>query len=150
MMPTVAVLIALALGKALASVDVSADAAFVFQGTAEDARPLLPPSPARSSRVIALVLSLTLVALQRPPASSPRGCCATSCATGPTRSRVSIFVATFAYSTAGLYTVGVSNSSRTAEYPRLAVTVAIVLIFACLAALVYFIDHWRTRSRSTW
>ena len=47
-MPTAAVLIALALGKALASVEVSADAAFVFQGTADDARdPVDRASPAR-------------------------------------------------------------------------------------------------------
>jgi uncharacterized membrane protein len=54
---------------------------------------------------------------------------------------LSVFVATFAYSTAGLYTVGVSGGNRTAEFPRLAVTGAIVLLFASLCMLVYFADH---------
>jgi hypothetical protein len=35
---------------------------------------------------------------------------------------LSAFVATFAYSAAGLYTVGVSGGNRTAAFPRLAVS----------------------------
>ena len=50
-------------------------------------------------------------------------------------------MATFVYSTAGLYTVGVSAGSRTEEYPRLAVSGAMVLLFASLAMVVYFADH---------
>jgi uncharacterized membrane protein len=54
---------------------------------------------------------------------------------------LSAFVATFAYSAAGLYTVGVSGGSRTAAFPRLAVSGAIVLLFVSLGLLVYFADH---------
>jgi uncharacterized membrane protein len=54
---------------------------------------------------------------------------------------LSVFVATFAYCTAGLYTVGISGGSRVEEFPRLAVTGAILLLFACLGFLIYFIDH---------
>src|SRR5262249_39694951 len=54
---------------------------------------------------------------------------------------LSAFVATFAYSAAGLYTVGVSAGSRTTAFPRLAVSGAIVLLFASLGLLVYFADH---------
>jgi uncharacterized membrane protein len=54
---------------------------------------------------------------------------------------LSVFVATFAYSAAGLYTVGVSGGSRTTGYPRLAVTGAMLLLFVSLALLVYFADH---------
>jgi uncharacterized membrane protein len=50
-------------------------------------------------------------------------------------------VATFAYSAAGLYTVGVSGGNRTAAFPRLAVSGAIVLLFASLGLLVFFADH---------
>jgi uncharacterized membrane protein len=50
-------------------------------------------------------------------------------------------VATFAYAAAGLYTVGVSAGQRTGDYPRLAVTGAIVLLFVSLGLLVYFADH---------
>src|SRR4029079_6912030 len=54
---------------------------------------------------------------------------------------LSVFVATFVYSTAGLYTVGVNGGQRTDDYPRLAVPFAIVLLFASLIVLVYFVHH---------
>ena len=54
---------------------------------------------------------------------------------------LSVFVATFAYSVAGLYTVGVSAGSRTSDYPRVAVSGAIFLLFLSLALLVYYANH---------
>ena len=45
------------------------------------------------------------------------------------------FVATFAYNAAGLYTVGVSGGNRTATFPRLAVSGAIVLLLVSLGLL---------------
>jgi uncharacterized membrane protein len=59
----------------------------------------------------------------------------------PSQVVLSAFVATFAYSAARLYPVGVSAGSRTASYPRLAVSGAIVLLFISLGLLVYFADH---------
>jgi uncharacterized membrane protein len=50
-------------------------------------------------------------------------------------------VATFAYSAAGLYTVGVSGGNRTTAFPRLAVSGALVLLFVSLGLLVFFADH---------
>lgn len=47
-----------------------------------------------------------------------------------------LFIATFAYNAAGLYTVGAQD-----DYPRLAVTMGIVLLFACIAALVFYVDR---------
>jgi uncharacterized membrane protein len=52
-----------------------------------------------------------------------------------------VFVGTFVYSAAGLFTVGVTGGNRTEDYPRLAVSVAIVLLFVSLALLVFFADH---------
>ena len=40
-----------------------------------------------------------------------------------------------------LYTVGLYDGGRTEEFPRLAVTGSIVLLFASLAMVVYFADH---------
>jgi uncharacterized membrane protein len=59
----------------------------------------------------------------------------------PNQVVLSAFVATFAYSAAGLYTVGVSGGNRTAAFPRLAVSGAIVLLFTSLGLLVFFADH---------
>jgi uncharacterized membrane protein len=40
-----------------------------------------------------------------------------------------------------VYTVGVSGGSRTATFPRLAVSGALVLLFVSLGLLVFFADH---------
>ena len=50
-------------------------------------------------------------------------------------------VATFAYSAGGLYTVVAAPAGQTASYPQVAVTVAIVLLFLSLVALIFFLDH---------
>ena len=54
---------------------------------------------------------------------------------------LSIFVATFTYSTAGLFTVGVAAGHRVEDYPRLAVSFALVLLFVSLIMLVFFVHH---------
>ena len=143
-LPTVAVVLALIAGSALALVDIGPDSPLeplVFQGTADDARSLLIGIASTMVTVIALVLGLTVVALQLASTQySPR------LLRNFLRDRVnqivlSVFVATFTYSTAGLYTVGVSAGQRTSSFPRLAVTGALVLLFASLVMLVFFVHH---------
>ena len=142
--PVTAVALALLVGGILSSIEVGPDSPvdpILFQGTSDDARNLLIGISGTMMTVIALVLGLTLVALQLSSTQfSPR------LLRFFLRDRVnqlvlSVFVATFVYSTAGLYTVGVSNGQRTDTYPRLAVTLAIVLLFASLVVLVYFVHH---------
>jgi uncharacterized membrane protein len=143
-LPTLAVVLALIAGSVLALVDIGPDSSFeplLFQGTADDARALLIGIASTMVTVIALVLGLTVVALQLASTQySPR------LLRNFLRDRVnqvvlSVFVATFTYSTAGLYTVGVSGGQRTSSYPRLAVTGALVLLFASLVMLVFFVHH---------
>jgi uncharacterized membrane protein len=142
--PTLAVVLALAAGSALSQIEVSTDSwmsNFVFQGTADDARNLLIAISSTMVTVIALVLGLTLVALQLASTQfSPR------LLRNFLRDRVnqlalSGLVATFTYSAAGLYTVGVSRGQRTDDYPQVAVTGALVLLFLSLVLLVYFVHH---------
>jgi uncharacterized membrane protein len=143
-LPTLAVLLALALGSGLSQVEISNDSpvsALVFQGTADDARSLLIAIASTLVTVIALVLGLTVVALQLASTQfSPR------LLRNFLRDRVnqivlSALVATFAYSSAGLYTVGVEDQQRVADYPRVAVTGALVLLFVSLLLLVFFAHH---------
>ena len=144
LMPLGAVVVALAVGAVLSSIDIGPDAPLeplLFQGTADDARTLLIGISGTMMTVIALVLGLTLVALQLSSTQfSPR------LLRFFLRDRVnqvvlSVLVATFVYATAGLYTVGVDHGKRVDTYPRLAVTMAIVLLFASLIVLVYFVHH---------
>ena len=143
-LPLGAVVVALAIGGLLSNVNAPSGSRFdrlLFQGTGDDARTLLIGISGTMMTVIALVLGLTLLALQLSSTQySPR------LLRYFLRDRVnqvvlSVFVATFVYSTAGLYTVGVNGGQRTDDYPRLAVTFAIVLLFASLIVLVYFVHH---------
>ncbi|HWG96513.1 MAG TPA: DUF2254 domain-containing protein, partial [Nitrospira sp.] len=54
---------------------------------------------------------------------------------------LSVFVGAFAYSTAGLHTVGVQNPDEAAFMPRLAVSGSLGLALASLGVLIYFIHH---------
>jgi uncharacterized membrane protein len=143
-LPGFAALLALITGATMSQIDIGPDsplAPLAFQGTADDARALLMAVTGTVITVIALVLGLTVVALQLSSTQfSPR------LLRNFLRDRgnqvvLSVFVATFVYSAAGLYTVGVEQGARVEEYPRLAVTGSLVLLFASLALVVYFADH---------
>jgi uncharacterized membrane protein len=91
--------------------------------------------------VIALMLGLTVVALQLSSTQFSPRLLRNFLRDRPTQVVLSAFVATFAYSMAGLYTVGVSGGNHTAGFPRLAVSGSIVLLFISLGLLVFFADH---------
>jgi uncharacterized membrane protein len=114
---------------------------FLFQGTADDARTLLIAIASTMATVIALVLGLTVVALQLASTQFSPRLLRSFLRDRSNQVVLSVFVATFTYSTAGLYTVGVAAGQRTGEYPRLAVTVALVLLFLSLLMLVFFVHH---------
>jgi uncharacterized membrane protein len=140
-LPTLSVLVALAAGAVLSSVSVGSRFPLAFQGTADDARTLLFGITGTVITIIALLLGLTVVALQLSPTQFSPRLLRNFLRDRPNQVVLSAFVATFAYCAAGLYTVGVSGGSRTASYPRLAVSGALVLLFISLGLLVYFADH---------
>ena len=144
-MPACSIVLALAVGSALSAISVDPSSSpwghLVFQGTVDDARNLLIGIASTMVTVIALVLGLTVVALQLASTQfSPR------LLRNFLRDRVnqivlSVFVATFTYASAGLYTVGISAGERTNDYPRAAVTGALVLLFASMVMLIFFVHH---------
>ncbi|HEV8568054.1 MAG TPA: DUF2254 domain-containing protein [Actinoplanes sp.] len=140
-LPTLAVVGALVAGGLLSLVNLGARSPLAFQGTPDDARALLIGIAGTMVTVIALVLGLTVVALQLSSTQFSPRLLRNFLRDRPNQLVLSAFVATFAYSAAGLYTVGVSGGTRTTEFPRLAVTGAIVLLFASLGLLVFFADH---------
>ena len=142
--PAAAIVLAFALGSVLTAVEVPRDSWFdrmLFQGTADDARSLLTTISGTMMTVIALVLGLTLVALTLSSTQFSPRILRNFLRDRPTQVVLSVFVATFTYATAGLYTVGIDRGERVDSYPRLAVTLAIVLLFASLMALIYFVHH---------
>ncbi|MGH3150831.1 MAG: DUF2254 family protein [Streptosporangiaceae bacterium] len=138
-LPTLSVLAALVAGTALASVSIGSRSPLAFQGTPDDARTLLLGITGTMVTVIALLLGLAVVALQLSSTQFSPRLLRNFLRDRPNQVVLSAFVATFAYSAAGLYTVGVSGGDRTAAFPRLAVSGAIVLLFVSL--LVFFADH---------
>jgi uncharacterized membrane protein len=140
-LPTLSVVAALAAGAVLASVNVGPRSPLAFQGTPDDARTLLLGITGTMITIIALLLGLAVVALQLSSTQFSPRLLRNFLRDRPNQVVLSAFVATFAYSAAGLYTVGVSGGSRTAAFPRLAVSGAIVLLFGSLGLLVFFADH---------
>ena len=107
---------------------VGPESPLAFQGTADDARTLLSNVTGTVVTVIALVLGLTVVALQLSSTQFSPRLLRSFLRDRPTQVVLSTFVATFAYSAAGLYTVGLSAGERTEDFPRLAVTGAIGVV----------------------
>ncbi|WP_138442337.1 DUF2254 domain-containing protein [Sinomonas susongensis] len=143
-MPTAAVVLALIAGTVLSAIrfdSASPLAALLFQGTSDDARSLLIGISSTMITVIALVLGLTLVALQLASTQFSPRLLRNFLRDIPNQVTLSVFVATFAYSTAGLYTVGILGGQRTVDYPRLAVSGALLLLFVSLVTLVFFVHH---------
>ena len=140
-LPTLSVLAALAAGAVLSSVSVGPRSPLAFQGTPDDARTLLLGITGTMITIIALLLGLAVVALQLSSTQFSPRLLRNFLRDRPNQVVLSAFVATFAYSAAGLYTVGVSGGNRTAAFPRLAISGAIVLLFASLGLLVFFADH---------
>jgi uncharacterized membrane protein len=140
-LPTLSVLAALAAGSLLSLVNVGPRSPLAFEGTSGDARTLLIGIAGTMVTVIALLLGLTVVALQLSSTQYSPRLLRSFLRDRPNQVVLSAFVATFAYSAAGLYTVGVSGGRDTASFPRLAVAGALVLLFVSLGLLVYFADH---------
>lgn len=143
-MPALWVAVVLAIGGILSKVTISRHSflhPLVFQGTPDDARNVLVAIASTMVTVIALVLGLMVVALTLSSTQYSPRLLRNFLRDGANKAVLSAFVATFAYSAAGLYTVGVSNGDRTNSYPHLAVSFAIVLLFVSLGALVYQVHH---------
>jgi uncharacterized membrane protein len=142
--PTIAVVLSFGTGSVLSQIEVPPGSwfdRFLFQGTADDARTLLIGISGTMMTVIALVLGLTLVALQLSSTQFSPRLLRNFLRDRTNQFVLAVFVATFTYATAGLYTVGIDEGRRVDEYPRLAVTVAILLLFASLMVLVFFVHH---------
>jgi uncharacterized membrane protein len=143
-LPTLAVVIFLLAGAALSGVEVDGDsplAKLAFQGTADDARSLLIAVSSTMITVTGLVFALTIVALQIASGQYSPRLLRNFMRDRGTQLVLSIFVGAFAYSTAGLYTVGVQGAGQEAFVPRLAVSGSLALAVASVGVLIYFIHH---------
>ena len=143
-LPSLAAVLAVIAGFTLTQIEVPPGSLLerlAFQGTADDARVLLISVTSTVVTVIALVLGLTVVALQLSSTQFSPRLLRNFLRDRSTQVVLSVFIATFVYSAAGLFTVGLEDGARTESYPRLAISGAIVLLFASLGMVVFFADH---------
>lgn len=110
-----------------------------FQGSSNEAQALLLAITGTVVTVIALVLGLSVVALQLTSTQYSPRLLRDFLRDRPNQVALSVFLATFAYCGALLFSVGVGEDPE--DYPRLAVSLSIVLLFASMAMVVYVTDH---------
>jgi uncharacterized membrane protein len=142
-MPTAAVIASLVAGAVLGQVDIDADSGFgqlLFQGDAGAARELLIVVSATMITVTGLVFTLTVVALQISSTQFSPRLLRTFLRDRGTQVVLSIFVSTFAYATAGLYTVGRLEDGQP-YVPRVAISGALLLALCSVAAFVWYLHH---------
>src|SRR3954467_13702435 len=140
-LPAVAAVLAILLGIILSEIPVGTTSRLAFQGAADDARSLLITIAGTMITVIALLLGLAVVALQLSSTQFSPRLLRNFLRDRTNQVVLSVFVGTFVYSAAGLFDVGIWRGRRVDEFPRLAVSVAIGLLFVSLALLVFFADH---------
>ncbi len=143
-MPTVSVMFFLMAGAVLSHVSIGDDSPLrwlVFQGTPEEARQMLIVVSSTMITVTGLVFALTIIALQIASGQYSPRLLRNFMRDRGTQFVLSVFVGAFAYSTAGLHTVGVQNPDEAAFMPRLAVSGSLGLALASLGVLIYFIHH---------
>ena len=143
-LPTLSVLVFLLAGALLSRVSVDPDSPLwplAFQGTGEDARGILVVVSATMITVTGLVFALTIVALQIASGQYSPRLLRNFMRDRGTQVVLSVFVGAFAYSTAGLHTVGIQGAGGEAFVPRLAVSGSLLLGLASVGVLIYFIHH---------
>ena len=140
-LPTLSVVVFLAAGALLSRVSISDNSPLAFQGSADDARNVLIVVSTTMITVTGLVFALTIVALQIASGQYSPRLLRNFMRDRGTQVVLSVFVGAFAYSTAGLYTVGVQRAGEQAFVPRLAVSGSLALALASVGVLIYFIHH---------
>src|SRR5215204_5098926 len=135
------VLVFLAAGFVLSRVSIREDSPLAFQGSADDARNVLIVVSTTMITVTGLVFALTIVALQIASGQYSPRLLRNFMRDRGTQVVLSVFVGAFAYSTAGLHTVGIQRAGGEAFVPRLAVSGSLLLGLASVGVLIYFIHH---------
>ncbi len=152
--PTVGVVLAVALGVLLPELDGSVDddlpgrlTAFLFGGGSDAARTVLSAIAGSLITVTSLTFSLTVVTLQLASSQFSPRLLRTFSRDRFVHLTLALFLGTFAYSLVVLRTVRTSADSRAEFVPQVSVTVAVVLTLVSVFALVLFLDHLATQIR---
>ena len=142
--PTIAVVIAVAIGSSLPLVDGSVDEAigsYLFGGDAGAARTVLDAIASSLITVTSLTFSLTVVTLQLASSQFSPRLLRTFTRDRLVHVTLALFLATFTYALTVLRSVRSSSDGQDEFVPRLAVTFGFVLALASVIGLVLFLAH---------
>jgi uncharacterized membrane protein len=131
---------AITLGSAVSHVRPPQDSLLgplLFVGSADEARRLLLTCATSIVGVLALIIGLTMVAVQTAANRYSPRLLRNFVRDGANQAVLAVFVGSFTYNAAGLYTVGLTPG----DFPRLSVTLGLCTLFLCIGALIYYIDR---------
>ena len=147
-LPTLFIIIAVALGIALPLIDRAVDSSLapgfervLFAGGPEAARAVLSAVAGSLITATSLTFSLTVVALQLASSQASPRVLRTFLKDPTVHWTLAVFVGTFAYSLTVLRTIQDGSDSFDPVVPRLAVTLASLLTLASVVMLVLFLAH---------
>ena len=114
---------------------------WLYQGGAEGARTVLNVITTGLITVTGVVFSVTIVAVQLASTQYTPRVLRNFRADRSNQVVLGIFIGTFTYALLVLRTVRDAGGGSEAVVPRVAVTVAVLLVIVSVGALIYFIDH---------
>lgn len=109
----------------------------LFVGSADEARRLLLTCATSIVGVLALIIGLTMVAVQTAANRYSPRLLRNFVRDGANQVVLAVFVGSFTYNAAGLYTVGLQPG----DFPRLSVSLGLCTLFLSIGALIYYIDR---------
>lgn len=109
----------------------------LFLGSPDEARRLLLTCATSILGVMALLIGLTMVAVQTTANRYSPRLLRNFVRDWTNQLVLGVFVGSFTFNAAGLYTVGLEPG----EIPRLAITLGLCSLFFCIAAMVFYIDR---------
>lgn len=146
--PTMAVLVALALGTALPTLDAAVDgnltaniSGLLFSGGPDAARAVLQAIAGSLITVTSLTFSLTVVTLQLASSQFSPRVLRTFAADRFVHYTLALFLSAFAFALTVLRSVRSSDGSTPGFVPEISVTVAFLLSIASILGLVLFLAH---------
>lgn len=114
---------------------------WVYQGSAEGARELLGTITGSLITVTGVIFSVTIVAVQLASTQYTPRVLRNFSADRGNQMVLGIFIGTFTYSVLLLRTIRSPDGEGEPFVPRLAVTIAVVLLIGSIVTLIYFIHH---------
>lgn len=114
---------------------------WIFEGGAEGARGVLSAIAGSLITVTGVVFSVTIVALQLASSQFTPRVLRNFTADRSNQVVLGVFIATFTYTLLVLRTVHSETSASEAFIPRVAVTIAVVLVLVSIGFLIFFINH---------